>query len=271
MSSVPVSFFLLSAVIGLLQIPSGASQCYVKPSDTSACPSMNASSTCMTLDDYAKALNSNRKNITCIDGMDVTMIFLPGKHILKEELYIHSKTALEMVKDDAQAYDSSCHHEVEIQLYNANISFCMISSVTLADLMITHTGNVKSSLILNNIPWPHNDSVILNITNVRLKRSAMKFECDNCTGEVNLSNRIFDASYADFRIENSHDMSVVIQNVNLMLDSSQTGLAFYSLQLNILLMDNITTSDLNESEIDITTHKTNPTYDLHLIRLISLT
>ena len=102
--------------------------------------------------------------------------------------------------------------------------------------------------------------LLSNIASVHLiKRSTLMYECNNSSGEVNLQGLLFEASTATFSVKSSHDMVVAIQDVDLTLDTSQTGLTFGSLQLKLLTIDNITTTDLSSKSFS---HNTNPTYDL---------
>ena len=241
MSTFQVLFFLLSAVVGLLQMPSpsGAIVYYVKPTDndSEACDcslaSMNTSAEdlwlCMTLNDYAKIFKSCDLLILCID-MDITMIFLPGEHRLEVGLYIHNRRALKMVKCDHHTStlvpgieSCSCHREVEIQLlHNASMTFSMITQFTLDGIVISSTSDTMTSLILNNIPWHryhyhrHLDhDLLLNITDVHLNGSSLMHECDSCSGKVNWQNVSLEDSSTAFRIKDSHILLSNITSVYL--------------------------------------------------------
>lgn len=212
---------------------------------------------CATLNQYAECLsNGTCKWKTLLKGNCITLIFLPGVHNLTTDLHVSKRGSLVMIKD------SECSGDVEIHLDDTNIRLSCIAQLILAGFSII--SNVfQNNLILMNVPHTCETYSIFKpslIQNVNLSRSALVYECSGCTGNMSLWNMWFYQSYVNITTTNCHDLSIHIYCWHLLLDQSQTGLEFNSLQLKSVLIDSLETRDLSKQE---NSHeKPHPVYDL---------
>ena len=195
-----------------------------------------------TLDNYAKCMNNINSPIA--KDKDITMYFDPGIHNLTHEFYVCNKESFSMITN----IDSN--ENAEIWLYNASISLKSISRLKIANLLITADGSSKSNLLFDNIPYnndalppSHEISCTLNITNVKLSKGALLYGCEECTGKAQLSNMTFDDSFANITVKKSNNLTMYMYNWNISVDGSQTGIAFYHLQMKSLNIDHVNIFD----------------------------
>ena len=268
-----------------VQHPCKHQQYWVRPSDTDneSCVCMHMSTSkgtsttvnatkdivhrCATLDQYAVCLsNGTCKWKTFAKDKCITLIFLPGKHVLTINLNVSKRVSLVMVKEPKHSGN------VEIHLENVSMTLSCIAQLILADFsIINDNSEAQNNLTLMNVPHTCakcsilKPSYVMHINNVNLSGSALDYKCTCCMGKVNLSNIWFNNSYAEITINNCPNLSIQIHSWYLFLDQSQTGLAFKSdsLQLKSVLIDSLETRDRTISLKKETRHaKSGPVYDL---------
>ena len=246
-------------------------QYWVKPKDSDSCKcTINTTSTfndvthrCATLNEYTKCLSNGtcKKNASMKDKR-IILIFLPGIHTLTNNLYVSEKESLIMIKEP------ECSGSVEIHLDNGSITLSCIAQLTLADFSIINDNlETQNSLTLMNVPHTCakkysvlKPSYIMHVNNVSLSGSDLIYECSRCKGKVNLFNIWFDNSYANITTTNCPNLSMYIDSWHLVLNPSQTGIVFNSLQLKSLLIDSLQTRDNFKHEKRMDNQA--PVYDL---------
>ena len=282
-------FFSLFTLVWLLNIPNlrGAKMYYVEPVNGNQgcnCSIISTKSAmCTTLNEYATIFSQTCTHSAPCTDESINMIFLPGIHELNKTLVIQEKESFEMglysrlANQSTDPCSSSCSHDhakAEIQLQNASMEFRSIGNFTLDGINITVTSfdYTMGSIYLSDVP--HHDvqveyrgGLFLEITGAQLTHCTLTYVCHNCTGEASLSDVVFEGSSASFTITDSNDMTMAIQDVELALMGTQTGLAFYSLQLQSLSIDNVCMINLDRSwaDADLLNHRTNPSYDMLFI------